>query len=863
MSVSVAVLGVVAVPVLEAVSGAVSVAVFGAVAVSEGVAVPVSVAETVSGTGAGAASVLSPEPHALAAVAASKQSPISNAFAVAVVGGVTFGSLPSQTARRPGIAGLQMHLPFAAPGLLTLGLVLALLPVATAHAADVVVFGDSWAEGSADELAETLVARGRGDITVAGYGVGGTTAELWAGQPNALPDAVSANPDARWVWLSIGGNDVFGHYAAGNGANAAADNERNIRAILDALFARHPDIKVVFFGYDFVNFEQSQRCIEQALLVFGVGTFTPTINQIMLDDIGAVQETIAADYPNATYVSTVWGTLQAAGGIPGAPTTLVPSPSRYMDDCIHPNHLGYLLIHGALYDAYWGQPAPVAAIVGGGAACVGTSVTLRDASTGAQSRRWSVDGADAGSSVEIAVELTAPGPRTVTLRVDAGAWDDSTSVTVSGSAGPEVSVSGPGEVVEGALVTYRAEGAAAAFAWSVEGGTLEASNGAEATVRWGGPGSGAVRLTAGDEMGCEARAELPVAVLAAVCGEGLPEGEPCDLGDPCLVARCEGGACVRVGLAPGCCHADSDCPAPFEVCALEEGYCTGILCVPCEVDADCRRSGNRCLELPSGRACGADCSAREVTCPPQFVCADLGEGLRQCVPAAGDCTCAPEFSRTCRGGEVLWLDSCGRTGEILVDCGERGCVDGECCPEGSHAAEGECVAEPVSEPAPEVAEPAPEIVEPAPEVAEPAPEVAEPSVEPMPEPAPDVASQSPGSDVSGTDARAAPPGVEGLRPGPEAPLVTAPEPSPPGQGTPVLDSGGACGGCARGTRPGAGMAALLLLLIGLCLPRRLAEQGRARALHLGSASTSRTPASRSSRVVASTDERPAKSGEGR
>ncbi len=732
----------------------------------------------------------------------------------------------------------------------------ALMPV-PGHAADVVVFGDSWAEGAADELASTFVARGRSDITVAGYGVGGTTAELWASQPNALPDAVALNPDARWVWLSIGGNDVFAHYAGGNGANAAADNSRNIRTMLDALFARHPDIKVVFFGYDFPNFEQSTTCIQLAWQYFGTSVTTPTVNRIFLDAIGAVQAGVAAGYPNVTYVPDVWGTLQKAGGVAGAPNPLFPSPSKYMADCIHANHSGYLLIHGALYDAYWGRPAPDAAIQGGGTACVGDSITLRDVSTGAVTRRWKVDGADAGDAVQIVVPLTQAGPRTISLRVDAGAWDDSASVTVTGQAAPSVSITGARDVVTGTLQAYQAIGSASSYSWSVEGGTLQSASGAHATVLWGEAGSGAVRLAAASAIGCQGQASLAVTIRAATCGDGLPVGtpcddgdactiddrctatacrgiarscddanactddtcdpatgcvftpndDPCDNGDPCSVARCAGGACVVTGLAPGCCDRDADCEAPFHACAVAERTCVPVLCAPCDGDGDCGPDGNACLALPSGGACGVDCSAPGVSCPVDFVCADLGDGIRQCMPVAGDCACVPEFARTCRGDEAVWVDSCGQSGEAIADCGSRGCVAGECCPEGTRVVEGECVSDPVPEqdiepgiePFAETASEA--VVEPLPDLGEEAiPEGVEPAVEPTPDAgSPDLDTLPPGKDV------------------PDAWMEDGTDPGGTGPGR-------AGGGCSLGglSRPGA--ATVLLVFLGwmVVARRRLA-----------------------------------------
>jgi hypothetical protein len=158
-----------------------------------------------------------------------------------------------------------------------------------ASAADVVVFGDSWARGAADELEDVLWDHGQGHIRVSNHGVSGSTAEYWATQDrDAFHEAVTENPDARWVWLSIGGNDVFWHHRNGLAATSATDNDLHIRQMLDDLFIVHPDVKVVLFGYDFVNFEQSTDCIAQAFWVFGQDITTPRVNAIFLLEVGAV-----------------------------------------------------------------------------------------------------------------------------------------------------------------------------------------------------------------------------------------------------------------------------------------------------------------------------------------------------------------------------------------------------------------------------------------------------------------------------------------------------------------------------------------------------------------------------------------------
>ena len=310
-------------------------------------------------------------------------------------------------------------------------LLLPLLISPPLHAADVLVFGDSWAAGSADVLQEVLDAHGTG-FTVEGYGIGGTTADQYANQyPDAIPTVLAEHPEARWIWLSMGGNDLFANYYAGNGANNAALYDTNFRAVLDQIKAVRPDIRVVSFGYDFVNFEQSTECIEIAWTYFGWGTLTPTVNGYFLDDVAASLEGIDPDYFRYDYVSKVWGTLQAAGGVTGAPDPNLPSPSKYMSDCIHPNAEGYTLIHEVLYEGYWGRTAPVAAIEGNTTVCVGETETWPHASIGEGERRWLLDGVSVGEDESVKATFDEPGTHSLWLLIGAGAWEDSAEMEIN------------------------------------------------------------------------------------------------------------------------------------------------------------------------------------------------------------------------------------------------------------------------------------------------------------------------------------------------------------------------------------------------------------------------------------------------
>ena len=90
------------------------------------------------------------------------------------------------------------------------------------------------------------------DILVDNQAIGGTTARFWATIPNSLSNAVDENPDCKWVWLSIGGNDGIYGLALGRPIEEVVEEAvNNTRKFLDPLFKNHPNVRVVQFGYFF------------------------------------------------------------------------------------------------------------------------------------------------------------------------------------------------------------------------------------------------------------------------------------------------------------------------------------------------------------------------------------------------------------------------------------------------------------------------------------------------------------------------------------------------------------------------------------------------------------------------------------
>ena len=163
----------------------------------------------------------------------------------------------------------------------------------------------------------------------------------------------------------------------------------------------------------------------------------------------------------------------------------------------------------------------------------------------------------------------------------------------------------------------------------------------------------------------------------------------CEDGDPCTVNRCAQRQCEVTQVLDACCLTDEDCPAPDEMCVVDEHRCVAVLCRSCRDDGDCGPEGNLCVEVPSGHRCGLACEEHG-DCPQGARCMPQGPELAQCLPEAGDCECVSHTTLACLQGALVWQDSCGQAEELAQDCEGRGCAQGACCPAGSEEVEGVC-----------------------------------------------------------------------------------------------------------------------------------------------------------------------------
>jgi hypothetical protein len=114
------------------------------------------------------------------------------------------------------------------------------------------------------------------------------------------------------------------------------------------------------------------------------------------------------------------------------------------------------------------------------------------------------------------------------------------------------------------------------------------------------------------------------------CGDcGIPTADEVACSTASGKARCEITAC-----------ADGFHLVGTSLCTADEG----VLCMPCETDAQCAQAdpNSLCVTLPGGdRRCGMVCDGSESSCPAGFACESF-DGDLQCVPASGSCGCTPD-----------------------------------------------------------------------------------------------------------------------------------------------------------------------------------------------------------------------------
>jgi len=235
-----------------------------------------------------------------------------------------------------------------------------LLGITAVQAADVVVFGDSWGTYGKKEFAAEMAKHG---LTTDNVAVGGTTAAGWAKDEYALKNTLDRNPDCKYVWLTIGINDIIPKMIGNADIQSVATQLiADTKVFLDIALAAHPNVKIVQFGYDLLNWKNNNilcTIMGTTLTSASCGSF-PSI-QCQNELIAQIQylyvDEISKYYPQH-YSVDMLGTLQAAAGVSGAtigsPAWAENSPAQYMDaTCIHLNPAGYAAFFEALWNVWF------------------------------------------------------------------------------------------------------------------------------------------------------------------------------------------------------------------------------------------------------------------------------------------------------------------------------------------------------------------------------------------------------------------------------------------------------------------------------------------------------------------------------
>ena len=207
-------------------------------------------------------------------------------------------------------------------------------------------------------------------LSVDNHAVGGTTAAGWAKTPLALREAVNANPNAKYVWLTIGGNDALPAMEQHrNIAEVVRQINADTTAFLKPLFAAHNTIKVVQFGYDILGWDKNFVCEAQGRRVFwecGGSANATCANRLFYNvqrGVEALSASLAAAgtaRPGQHTAVDLRGSMQAGAGTPGAsaghPVDALYSPKDMMQgNSIHANDKGYGFIFASLWEAFFAK----------------------------------------------------------------------------------------------------------------------------------------------------------------------------------------------------------------------------------------------------------------------------------------------------------------------------------------------------------------------------------------------------------------------------------------------------------------------------------------------------------------------------
>lgn len=237
------------------------------------------------------------------------------------------------------------------------------MPEGEVHNAFVTI-GDSWGFLFHGEFKENMIEMGFGDdFQYYMRAIPGTEASQWS-QTEGFPcfllfplvkSIIEVDTGSPHVLVSLGGNDLINDFDEWD--LAIYDRiEEDLRILTDMLIEVRPDVTIIFSGYDIVNMEKTELCLQFALDL--VGSTEPEATNIALLTLNERMAAIDADYEQV-YLTNVSGALQ---GTPGNPNIEEWSPLQYFvfypfwqQDCIHMSFRGYDIFTMAIVNSMIAQ----------------------------------------------------------------------------------------------------------------------------------------------------------------------------------------------------------------------------------------------------------------------------------------------------------------------------------------------------------------------------------------------------------------------------------------------------------------------------------------------------------------------------
>merc|ERR1712228_159116 len=244
---------------------------------------------------------------------------------------------------------------------------------ATTNGDQVIVAGDSWGEEGWDYLQKVLKEHSNtADLKVKSYAKAGTTSADWIKPPTKLVDDINKNADAQYLWLTIGGNDAADYLPDCTKKYPLPDPTcinnilnvmiNNTMIMLEPVVKQHPNLQIIQFGYDILNFHEG-ICSEIGKNIFHgcndePSCINPQFVKLQYVYIEAIKKRIGANYHNINLL----GTLQMDDPKNRFPNVTVGNPDLnawspsdlIQENCIHPTRPeGFTDVFNEMYELYW------------------------------------------------------------------------------------------------------------------------------------------------------------------------------------------------------------------------------------------------------------------------------------------------------------------------------------------------------------------------------------------------------------------------------------------------------------------------------------------------------------------------------